>query len=441
MNGGRIESGWTGNPAHVLMDYFLVVTALSVGLGMVSQWLHGVPVSEPMVGLLVGLALGPQMLGFLDPVGDTELFLTLTRILLAFTVMTVALRYPWGHLRLRLRPVSVLLIVVLPLTVVTVAAIGRAVLGIGWAAALLLGAILAPTDPVLVSSVVSGEAARETLPAHLRETVSFESGANDGLGFVFVAIGLYFTQGHTGSWLALHAVGGTLGGIAVGLLMGMLAGRLVGWSRGRHQTESTFMLFTLTFSLFVLAVCLALGLDGILAVFVGGLAYNRAISEDDRRQQSLVEEGVDRLLLLPVFVILGASIPWTAWREVGWSLIAFVALVLGVRRIPWLLAIGPLVRFGRSARLWIGWFGPVGVAALFYVSLSASEGESDPVLWAATSAMVAASTVVHGISAMPGRMWAEGNENIVDHQVADDSSEDLSSIHRESDGSPRTSEP
>ena len=376
----------------MLMDYFLVVSGLAVSLGIVSRSLHGVPVSEPMIGLVVGLALGPNALGFLSAADGTELFLTLTRVLLAFTVMTVALRYPWDQLRSSLRSVTVLLVVVLPLMVGTVALAGRGVLGLDWATAILLGAILAPTDPVLVSSVVSGEAAKEALPASLRQSLSLESGANDGLGFVFVAIGLFLTQDHTGSWLALHALGGTLGGVAVGLVTGHTAGRLVSWSRGTHQTESTFMLFTLTFSLLVLGVCIAVGLDGILAVFVGGLAYNRSISEDDRRRQSTVEEGVDRLLLLPVFVILGASAPWSDWGDAGWSLAVFVVVVLALRRIPWLLAIGPLVPFGRAARVWMGWFGPVGVAALFYASLSHEEGEFDPIVWSATSAMVAVST-------------------------------------------------
>lgn len=155
----------------------------------------------------------------------------------------------------------------------------------------------------------------------------------------------------------------------------------------------------------VLALGRALQVDGILAVFVAGLAYNHEIDDADRRSQSTIEEGVDRLLLLPVFVLLGAVAPWSAWSGAGWSGVVFVTAILLLRRIPWVFAVGPLVPFPASSRLWMGWFGPIGVAALFYAGLARSEGEMDPIVWTVTTLVVVTSTMVHGATALPGRIW------------------------------------
>ena len=411
----------------MLLHYLIAVTTLTVVLGLGSRLLSGVPVSEPMIALTVGIVLGPQLFGYLEiPSARHEIFLILTRVLLSFTVMTAALRYPTQVVRSSVRPVAVLLVVVLPLMVATGTALAAGVLGLGWSAAFVLGAVLGPTDPVLVSSVVSGDSAERSLPLRLRSALSLESGANDGIGFFFVATALYAAQRHTTSWWGLHAVGGIVGGIAVGVVVGTVTGRLVEWTRRLgHQTDATFLLFSLTFSLFVLSICVAIGLDGILAVFVAGIAYSRAIGEDNRREQHTVEEGVDRLLLLPVFVLLGASLPWEDWTALGWKAIAFVALLLALRRLPWLVLAGGLMSLRLRERLWMGWFGPIGIAALFYASRSQDEGEPARVIWAVVTLVVATSTLVHGASALPerglGRLITRDAQNdrrtatVVDH--------------------------
>ena len=393
----------------MLAHYVLVVAALAVLLGIVSRRLNVVPVTEPMIGIAAGVLLGPRVFGYLAPTesGD-ELFFELTRLLLAFTVMTVALRYPWPVICRSARSVGVLLVVVLPLMAATGAALAHVVLGVGWSVSFLLGAILAPTDPVLVSSLVSSEEAERALPSRERRALSLESAANDGLGLILVGVGIFATQQRSTSWLAFETIGSIAAAILLGLAVGLATGWAVRSTRGRElQTESTFLLFTLTFSVLVLALSVAAHIDGILAVFVAGLAYNSRIDDTDREAQSTVEEGVDRLLLLPVFVILGVLAPWSEWRAIGWPAVAFVALLLVVRRLPWLVAIGKLVEFPLSSRLWMGWFGPMGVAALFYVGVADRAGDVDPVIWTIATLAVVSSTVVHGATALPGRVWAQ----------------------------------
>ena len=100
--------------------------------------------------------------------------------------MTTALRYPWTELRRCARSAAVMIGVVLPLMAATGALLAWGVLDVRWGTAVLLGVVLAPTDPVLVSSLVAGEAAEEALPAPVRQTTSVESAGNDGVGLFFV---------------------------------------------------------------------------------------------------------------------------------------------------------------------------------------------------------------------------------------------------------------
>ncbi len=391
----------------MLTHYVFVVATLSVALGLVSRTLVAVPVTEPMLGLAVGIALGPIGVGFLEvPDAGRGILFPLTRVLLSFTVMTTALRYPWTELRRCARSAAVMIGVVLPLMAATGALLAWGVLDVRWGTAVLLGAVLAPTVPVLVSSLVAGEAAEEALPAPVRQTTSVESAGNDGVGLFFVLFAFAVVGDTSWGTFASDAIKEIAGGIGVGLAAGFVAGPLVRRTRGGQLTEPTFMLFTLTFSLFVLGACTLIHVDGILAVFVAGVAYNRGIGEDNRRAQSTIEEGIDRLLLLPVFVILGVMVPWSAWKEAGWAAVAFVLAMLVLRRLPWLVLVGPLLAFPLRARVWMGWFGPVGVAALFYTLLGEDHGETRPIVWTIATLTVVSSAFVHGVTALPGRSWA-----------------------------------
>ncbi len=128
----------------------LVVAALS-------DRIRRLPISEPLLGLLAGIVLGPAVAGLLDvrPLTEDHAWLhTATRILLAISVMAVALRYPLGAVRAQVRPVVLLLAVAMPLMAVITAGLSAWVLGVGLGAAVLLGSALCPTDPVLASSVM-----------------------------------------------------------------------------------------------------------------------------------------------------------------------------------------------------------------------------------------------------------------------------------------------
>lgn len=211
------------------IDVLLVATgALAVVVVALSRLIRSLPVSEPLVALLVGVVLGPQVLVALDVPPLTQEWKHLhevSRLLLALSVVAVALRYPSEAVRRQWRPVALLLLVVMPLMGVTTAALSAAVLGAGLGAAVLLGAALAPTDPVLASSVVTGRPAEETLPDRDREVLSLESGANDGLAFPLVLAALAVAAPLTAGAATAEAAYAVAGAIALGGAFGWLAAR------------------------------------------------------------------------------------------------------------------------------------------------------------------------------------------------------------------------
>jgi NhaP-type Na+/H+ or K+/H+ antiporter len=307
--------------------------------------------------------------------------------------------------RSRLRPVLLLLGVVMPVMAVVTAGLAGAALGVGIGAAALLGAALSPTDPVLASSVVTGTPAEQDLPAHDRQVLSLESGANDGLALplVLVAIAVAGSAG-IGSAL-LESLWQVLGAVVVGAAIGGL-GALALTAGEEHGSTDTGprLLFTVVLAFAVLGVAGLLHVDGVLAVFVAGLAFNYGSTGPDRTDDVPIDEAVNRFLVLPLFVALGVVLPWGAWADLGWGGLAFVAGVLVLRRLPivWLLR-RPL-RLGRPDAAFLGWFGPIGVSALFYLALEAERLGLDPVVLAAGSLVVAGSTVVHGVTSSPGRV-------------------------------------
>lgn len=387
----------------------LVLTAvgvLGVAVVAVSGRMERWPMNPPLLALGLGVVLGPEMLGAVEvPTGmEVTVMHTAARLLLAVGLMAVALRYPITDVRQRVPAVALLLLVVLPLMAVTVAAGAYLLLGVPLGLAAVVGAALSPTDPVLASSVVTGGPAEQTMPARLRQVLSIESGANDGLALPFVLVAIALTSHASGlvefGRGLLQVVIGTL----IGTVVGAAAGRARSYAERHHDIEEGARpVFSLVLALAVLGlVGLAHG-DAVLGVFVAGLAYNRTVSGSDRRADERIDEGMNELLVLPVFLLLGVVLPWDGWAALGWGGVGLVLVALLVRRLPWVLLLRRPLALGYAEAGWLGWFGPIGVAALFYLGHAHAEGVTDRVVWDAGTLVVAASTLVHGITAAPGR--------------------------------------
>ncbi len=375
-------------------------------LALASRKLRQLPVSEPLVGLLVGVLLGPAVLGVLHLEERTRDLVLLegSRLLLAGSVMAAALRFPARDLRSVLRAVGVLLLVAMPVAALVTGA-GSLLLGVPLALAALVGACLCPTDPVLAAAVVTGEPAQRDIPARVRRMLTAESGANDGLALPVVGLALAAVlPGASPGGVVGRIVWEVAGGAAIGVALGALAAWALRVATRHHDQEpGPELVYTLLLAVATLGVARLAGTGGVLAVFVAGLAYNRLVGDDERSGQDDIDEAVNRYAVIPLFVILGAVLPWSEWAAFGPAAAAFVAVVLLLRRPPLVLALGRALGLTTTQAAFTGWFGPIGVSAVFYLAHSMHEGASDPRLFAAGTLAVAASVVAFGLTGSPGR--------------------------------------
>jgi NhaP-type Na+/H+ or K+/H+ antiporter len=383
------------------------VGVLGAVVAVLSSRIRRMPVSEPLLGLTAGVLLSDPVTGVLPlptVLADHELLHEAARLLLAVSVMSVALRYPMRDARAVLRPVLLLLAVVMPAMALVTGGLAWALLGIPAAGAALLGAALCPTDPVLASSAVTGEPAEQDLPARDRQVLSLESGANDGLALPFVLAAVALAGPLTAGEAVLESLWQVVAAVVLGVGAGWLGALALrrGEEHGATDTAPA-ILFTLVLALGVLGAAGLLRADGILAVFTAGLAYNHVSTGAERAGAVSIDEAVNRFAVLPVFILVGAMLPWAGVAELGWRGPALVVAVLALRRIPVLLLLRRRLGLGGADALYIGWFGPVGVSAVFYLTLEADRLRVDETVVAAGMLIVAASTVAHGLTSAAGR--------------------------------------
>ncbi|WP_413766839.1 cation:proton antiporter [Rhodococcus pyridinivorans] len=384
-----------------------VVGALGVVVAAISSTMRRLPLSEPLLGLLAGVLLGPQLLDALPiaPVTvEHGLFHELARILLAVSVMAVALRYPIAAVRRHRRALAVLLLIVMPAMAAISAGLGWAMAGLPLAAALLFGTAICPTDPVLASSVVTGDLAERDLPARDRQLLSLESAANDGLALPLVVAAIAVAGPLSAGAAVTESLWQVLGALVAGALLGAVGGAALRLGDKHGATaHGPALLFTVVLALGILGVAGLLQVDGVLAVFVGGLAFNAVGTGAERTSEVEIDEAVNRFAVLPLFFLLGAALPWQQWAELGWKAPALVVAVLLLRRIPVVLLLRRLLHLPLRDAVYLGWFGPVGVSALFYLTMEAERlGVDDAVLGAGTLVLTA-STVAFGLTGAAGR--------------------------------------
>lgn len=427
----------------------LVIGALLVTLALSGSALRHLPLSTAMFYLPVGYALGPAGLGLVhvNLRADAPLLEHLAEAVVVVSLFSAGLKLSvalddrtW---LLPLRLASGAMVV----TVLLLALLGLA-MGLPPGAAVLLGAILAPTDPVLASDVqVSNPQDR----SRLRVALTGEGGLNDGTAFPFVMLGLGLMQLHPLGdfglrWLLLDVLWAVAGGLAIGAALGTLMGRLVLHLRLRYQQALGYDDF-LALGLIALAYGLALLLMtyGFLAVFAAGVALRRVERQASRAAQpagdgaAAAPAAVARALTLPApaiepdqvathpahapaflaHALLGSSEQIERIGEVA-AVVLVGVLVAGVdwSLVPWwfvpalFLAVRPLsvalglagARTVRPQRLLISWFGIRGIGSLYYLGYALNHGldaRLAPSFIALTLAAVVASIVAHGVSVTP----------------------------------------
>lgn len=397
---------------YAVLGATVLVLALSAGFLERSLW-----VSEPLIAMAIGIAVGPVGLGLFRPDAwgaHQRVLEELARLTLGISLMGVALRLPSEWVRRSWRPLGLLLLVGMPLMWLVSGLCGWLILGLPVLEALLLGAVLAPTDPVAASTIVTGTFAERHLDADTRHLISAESGANDGLAFLLLMLPVLLREHSAGvaleRWLLevllLEVLGSALGGALFGWAVSRALRRVYAW---KHASRGSLLAVTLAISLTLLGVVKLLGGDGILAVFAAGLVFNWYIREDEGHEEARherVQETAKRFFDVPVFLFFGMVLPWSDWVALGWRGLAFVVAVLVLRRLPVVLALARALAPVRSLRdaLFVGWFGPIAVAAMVYAGW-ADLREGHHTLWIVSTLTIFASLVAHGLSATPLTRW------------------------------------
>jgi NhaP-type Na+/H+ or K+/H+ antiporter len=313
--------------------------------------------------------------------------------------------------------ILVLLGVVMPLTIAAITLFGIWAMGLSFGAALLLGAVLAPTDPVLAGDVGLSHPGGQVY-GEPRLSLHSEAGFNDGLASPFVVLGLFVAERGGTGWLGTWLLADVLYGACAALALGGAAGLAAAWgfSRAREQRLVSSNLggfVTIGLVLVIYGLTEAIGAYGLLAVFAAGFAFRRY--EYDHTMHVPVHSGAEvagKALELLVLLMLGTmltSAGLAAPGPAGWLLAPLLIFLIR----PLLVSATAGRRFlDRRGRLFLGFFGVRGVAALFYAAIVVESGALAPpeqhvVIWT-TIVCVVVSIVVHGLSATPlTRAWLD----------------------------------
>ncbi len=390
----------------MITEPLIVIAFCIVAYGVASAVLSRSVVSAPMVFTLAGLAAGSSGIGFVDVAIDNEVLegfgeLTLGFILFADAASTNAR----GLLRENAVPLR-LLLVSLPLTVVfgTLVAVGMFP-DLAWQEAALIAAILAPTDAALGVAVVKSD----VVPERVRQGILVESGLNDGLALplvlLFAALSFSAMEGQTRGvdyWLQF-ALAQIAIGAASGAILGGFFGKLVHYADGKGWIEHSFRNLTcIGVSILTLFCAHAVGGNGFIATFVGGLFFGAFC---EKRSGSLTEfvEEEGQLFSLIVFFFFGAVLLPQAFDHFTVYCVAYAVLSLTViRMLPTAISlIGAKLNLASIG--FIGWFGPRGLASILFLLIAVEHEGTERLtqIEAVVYITVFLSIVLHGATAAP----------------------------------------
>lgn len=420
----------------------IIVGALLIGKTLGGSFIARLPLSAAMLYLAVGIAIGPLGWGVLtlDALENVELLERLTEVAVLISLFTAGMKLelPLKDKRWRI-PVQLASVSML-LTVAAVTAVGVWLLNLPVGAAVLLGAILAPTDPVLASDV---QMANPSDRDRLRFGLTGEGGLNDGTAFPFVMLGLGLLGLHDMGdmlwrWWAVDVLWAVAGGLALGYAMGTGVGRAIIYLRTQRREalgSDEFIalgLIALTYGVAMLTLTY-----GFLAVFAAGLALRRIdepaavatqspttelSAEDQRatgshapahmmRQVERFNRQLESFAEVAIVLVVGVLLATVEFRLDLWWFVPLLFLVIR----PVAVAIGLLGTDAKPAqRRLMAWFGIRGIGSLYYLLYAISHGikpELAQQLLSITLSVIVASVIAHGISVTPLMNRYEAGKN------------------------------
>ena len=385
----------------------LILFALLIfAFGLISRFAERKSVTGPMVFMTIGILGSSLAFGFVHAtpdMGPVKLVAELALTLVLFIDATMINRslFAGGSRKIPTR----LLLIGLPLTMLLGTVIGYWMFdGIGIWAIVLMAFILSPTDAALGQAVVKSEG----VPINIRQSISVESGLNDGIALppILIIMALLGAEAgdHEGAWLGFVIKQVTLGPV-VGLAVGWIGGMLMQKMSDKGWTEETFQrLSALPMAILAFAFAESVEGNGFIAAFVAGLGFTAAItSEQVRHQVQEFGETEGMQLILVVFLIFGLAMVPVAVPHWGATELVYALLSLTViRMVPVALSLTGL-KLDWATIAFIGWFGPRGIASVLYLLMAVAaigiEGYERVMSVIVLTIMI--SVYAHGISATP----------------------------------------
>jgi NhaP-type Na+/H+ or K+/H+ antiporter len=357
------------------------------------------------VFVVAGFALGTgglEVLDFDPRSGFVEILAVVALVLILFRdgleVEAEMLQRAW-HLPLRK------LALAMPLTGALVACAAKAMTDLSWTEALLLGALLSPTDPVLTSSVVTNP----RVPRIVRHSLNLESGMNDGLALPAVLAFLASLSASSGDFVWWKFI---LQDVSIGLVTGAVVGAVASWLMPRvarlgyeiaPDQKSLFALGT-AFAAYGLAVLEPKG-NGFIAVFVCAITLG-ILRPDIRESFASRSEDVIEVVKLGVFVVFGSLLTFDGLFADDWAAVGVVAFTLLIARPVAVFAALAGTRVDTGTKAFMAWFGPKGVATMTFALLVLAEGiSSGGRIFNLAALTVFCSILLHGLSDTPGANW------------------------------------
>jgi NhaP-type Na+/H+ or K+/H+ antiporter len=410
-------------------QWFLLVGTVLLFMGLTFTLLKRAPITAAIIYLTVGLLVGPSGLDLFhfNPLKQSALLETLTEVVVLISLFSAGVKIPVPFSFARWRTPILLATVSMAITVSLIAALAVLVLGLPLGAGVLLGAILAPTDPVLATDVQIRHTGDRD---QLRFTLTCEAGMNDGTAFPFVMLGLGLLGLHDLGdfglkWILVDVLWATLASIGIGVLAGIALAH-VGWklrhAPHKHELLDDFLglgLIGVVYGATVLAHAW-----GFLAVFFAAVALRRtehdltkaltAPSEATRSTDPQVEtvptvshgslifnEHLERMSELTLVMLLGGTLFLSSWNWQAVGLALFVFLV--ARPVSVLLGLWGTCTT-RPMLGMTGWFGVRGIGSLYYLMYAIQHGLPEPLalqLVQLTLIVVTMSIFLHGITVKP----------------------------------------
>lgn len=389
--------------------WYLLLGALMLAIAFLDRHVKRLPITTTILYLGVGLALGPFGFGILkiDPLEHSDFLERATELGVIISLFTAGLKLgaPLGEKRwqmpIRLASVSMII------TVALIATLAVLTLGLTWGAAILLGAILAPTDPVLASDVQlehPGDRDR------LRFGLTGEAGLNDGTAFPFVMLGLGMLGLHELGWRwpLIDLLWATTAGLAIGGALGWLVGKRIRKLRAEHaETFARDEFIALGLIAFSYGAALFVHAYGFLAVFAAGLAM-RLTEERAKGDEDIVagpamaaNEQLERIAEVGLVLILGGMLSSVYFT---YDAIWFAAILFFLIR-PAAVYIGTIgCKATPLQRTLLSWFGIRGIGSLYYLMFALQKGLPEKLALQIASlalSIVAISIVAHGLSVTP----------------------------------------